>query len=287
MLFLRILLLVVTAVLIFYFLHCLLSLFILGDHFNLPYCFWLRRLYRWVQQQYYSSSIPESGSIKRRQPKSNYDSDLVVVLDLDECLIHTCNANGMPDPTGIVSFVCRFPSTGQSRKVLLRPGLIKFLKSITSRYETHVYTAGYYDYAEPIIQELEILIDGEFAGCHYRESCKVKRYMKTDFLSKDLKHIRHEVNRIVLIDDDPTNFEYNPDNGIPIRPFRGDDCVNTDSSLESVAKLIQELDAAEDVRTILGEHFKISKAFEVAREIYTPLHLQWEHVYKCGQLVQL
>jgi TFIIF-interacting CTD phosphatase-like protein len=153
-----------------------------------------------------------------------------------------------------------------------------------SRYETYIFTAGYTDYASPIIAELEKRVGKRFACCHFRDSCTEKKYMNMSFTSKDLRKLRRDMRRIILVDDDPTNFEHNPDNGIPVRSFRGD---QSDKTLFVLAELLHELEDAEDVQTILRERFTLGKIFDVSKEIFQPLHLQWEHVYKCAQQTQL
>jgi RNA polymerase II subunit A small phosphatase-like protein len=204
---------------------------------------------------------------------------------LDECLIHTCHKDENETSADIQSFICQFRG-GQQRRVLLRPGCEQFLDTTLARYETHIFTAGHSDYAIPIIAELENRVGKRFAGCLFRDSCTEKKYMKMSFTSKDLRRLRRgeDMRRILLVDDDPTNFEHNPDNGIPVRAFRGD---KTDKTLFVLSELIQELEAVEDVRTVLKERFKLRKIFDVSKEIFQPLHLQWENVYKCTQQAQL
>jgi TFIIF-interacting CTD phosphatase-like protein len=238
---------------------------------------------------------------------TQYPSDLIVVLDLDECLIHCVGKDeeereNIPS-TDIESFICQFRG-GQSRRVLLRPGWRDFLQTVMTRYETYIFTAGYEDYAGPIVAALEEKIGRnlKFAGCYYRPSCRVQRHLGVDFTFKDLRTIRpwpswrsttrttcsslHK--KMVLIDDDATNFQCNPTNGIPIRAFRGDNNANADGySLATVLSLLQELEGVEDVRPVLSERFRLDKVFAVAQEIYQPLHLQWEHVYNCAADVQL
>jgi len=190
----------------------------------------------------------------------NYPSDLVVVLDLDETLIHLRETHGRPPA------------------ILLRPGGIAFLRYCLVQYETYIYTAGEPEYAQPILQLLEQKVGQRFAGSYFRSNCRIERHLGHNFFFKDLKQIHRKMSKIVLIDDDATNFKDNPDNGIPVRAFMGD---RNDETLESVKTLLIELATEDDVRSILREKFKLAKAFEVAEAIYSSPVKQWEHVAKC------
>jgi len=121
------------------------------------------------------------------------DSKLIVVLDLDECLVHVNRGRKIipPSSTTVESFVCHFSSlkstattsTQQQQqqtstsssaaaslqptknedyvikcRVFLRPGwndLLEHLLSQPDRYEVHIFTASEADYAKPILAELE------------------------------------------------------------------------------------------------------------------------------------
>ena len=95
-------------------------------------------------------------------PPRNYDSDLVVVLDMDECLVHsqflasqgaseyahqllqhkTYNTGSAAAENQVESFRFRLPNQGDTVHVHLRPGLSEFLDKVCSRFETHIFTAA-------------------------------------------------------------------------------------------------------------------------------------------------
>lgn len=236
---------------------------------------------------------------------------LIVVLDLDECLVYVNKSGIITDDTnGIESFVCAL-GLGNGKKecqVFLRPGwkeLLTFLSQHPDRYEVHIFTASESDYAQPVLQGLERRINGGnckrtdplFTQCWFRESCRTRIFLNHPFIFKDLsvlldKHNNNrqgtilQLNRMVLLDDDPTNFSDNPEHGIPIRPWQGND--PWDGSLNKVLRLLQELEKVRDVRPILEQKFGIGTAFRAARKKYpTSVPHQWEYVTNAVQTVQM
>lgn len=131
-------------------------------------------------------------------PDSYYDSDLIVVLDMDECLIHCQYLNSSTEAslyshqlmmrnrhhqkikqqTNAPSFssdddddddytpdnknhdfrVVLPDAHGTGVHVHVRPGLIDFLSAVTRRYETHIYTAALPIIANPILNALSIKV---------------------------------------------------------------------------------------------------------------------------------
>lgn len=134
-----------------------------------------------------------------------YESDLVVVLDMDECLIHSqflshqqssCQLSAPDDkyrqaeagrPAGspafnadeeaesIISSNCEYfrinLPDGDLVHVNKRPQLDDFLRDVCSRFETHVFTAAVDMYADPLLDRLDP--DGGLFGRRrlFRESC--------------------------------------------------------------------------------------------------------------------
>ena len=92
--------------------------------------------------------------------------------------------------------------------------------------------------------------------------------------------------RILLIDDDPTNLMDNPDNGIPITPFFGDN--PHDTSLSKALQLVQQLQVLDDVRPVLRKRFGLAAAVGDAKQRHAALvPSQWEHVLQHAQTRQL
>ena len=154
-----------------------------------------------------------------------YESDLVVVLDMDECLIHSqflhgpgakyahqVQQKGSPSSSAdkrVDTFNITLPD-GERVLVHERPHLHEFLREVSSKYETHIFTAAMEVYAKPVLKMLDP--HGEiFSGIWYRESCQldsnVGAYIKNlDLLcdSYDNDEERQQrLNRTVLVDNNP------------------------------------------------------------------------------------
>lgn len=219
---------------------------------------------------------------KDTKPPRKYDSDLVVVLDMDECLIHSqflqgpgakyahqlhqkgSSALDAGANKGVDTFNITLPD-GERVLVHERPHLHEFLKQVSSKYETHIFTAAMEVYAKPVLKMLDP--HGEiFTGIHYRESCQldstVGAYIKNLGLfceSYDERERQRRLNRTVLVDNNPLSFLANPEHGILVSSFY-DDC--RDTTLPAVLDLLHELDKHEDVRPVLDARFRLREALE-------------------------
>jgi Dullard-like phosphatase family protein len=239
-----------------------------------------------------------SSTSKSESKKRTYESDLVVVLDMDECLIHskflsspaaaqvyahqlrrqhnhdqvnsasTADNAEDGDSAGssstlskskiVDSFNVTLPD-GDLVHVNVRPGLTDFLEQVTAKYETHIFTAAMEVYAKPVLDQLDPT-GTKFAGRWYRESCQ--SCPEHGAYIKNLRNLEQDVhlgnmNRIVLVDNNPLSFLAQPSNGILVSNFYSDP---TDSTLPAVWQLLQELDQCQDVRPILQERFRLKEA---------------------------
>jgi Dullard-like phosphatase family protein len=223
------------------------------------------------------------GSASRR-----YESDMVVVLDMDECLIHSQflsphNAQFfayqlLNRPRRLSNLVDGGGASSQSSDnananrrvenfrfalpdgdwvyVNLRPGLMEFLRAVSAKYETHIFTASMAVYADPLLNQLDP--DGTmFSGRWYREHCTFDPAQQAYVKDLDRLPFKEQLHRVVLVDNNPLSFLTHPNNGILVSSFYNDP---NDSSLQSVWHLLQELDRQPDVRPHLEQRFGIKKA---------------------------
>lgn len=234
-----------------------------------------------------SSSSRSTSSSSSDQKKRSYESDLIVVLDMDECLIHSKflsspaaaqvyahqvrrqhnhekKSAGVDSTLSTAKIVDWFNVTlpdGDLVHVNVRPGLTDFLEQVTARYETHIFTAAMEVYAKPVLDKLDP--NGtKFAGRWYRETCQ--SCPEHGAYIKNLRNLPHSVKmgdmtRIVLVDNNPLSFLAQPNNGILVSNFYNDP---TDSTLPAVWQLLQELENCEDVRPILQERFRLKEALK-------------------------
>jgi NLI interacting factor-like phosphatase len=116
-----------------------------------------------------------TSTYRHSPPVRDYESDMIVLLDLDECLVHTQftgtsateaslyahqlrRRNGSSvvseSPAATLdSFRVHLPNNTLAH-VTLRPGLVDFLSHVTARYETHIFTAATDIYANPVLDTL-------------------------------------------------------------------------------------------------------------------------------------
>jgi len=229
------------------------------------------------------------------------ESDLVVVLDLDECLIHSQFLNSNEEiyrqqeerpkshaftnqeeaesiiPSACESFRMALPD-GDLVHVNKRPNLDAFLKSITSKYETHIFTAAMEIYASPLLDILDPNNE-MFQGRWYRDHCtydpSLGVYVKD--LEKALGRERvssgrqFNEGRVVLIDNNPMSFLANPNNGILVCNFYDDP---KDDTLKAVTDLLDKLDQEPDVRPVLHNKFGLKDALKEA--VTAPASSSWK-----------
>jgi CTD small phosphatase-like protein 2 len=209
--------------------------------------------------------------VSRNQPVTNrsYDSDMIVILDMDECLIHSqflsSNAQSYAHQLKqkrihqhlqpVDNFRFALPD-GEMVHVNLRPGLQDFLKAVTDRFETHVFTAAMQVYAKPLLDHLDPN-GAMFAGRWYREHCSFDPRQGAYVKNLTKLPLPVDLDRVVLVDNNPLSFLANPSNGILVSSFYNDP---TDASLASVWELLQELDDSHDVRPLLEERFGLKQA---------------------------
>uniref|UniRef100_A0A7S1X6P0 Protein-serine/threonine phosphatase n=1 Tax=Tetraselmis chuii TaxID=63592 RepID=A0A7S1X6P0_9CHLO len=183
---------------------------------------------------------------------------LTVVLDMDGSLLSSYAAQRQPllHP-GLATFV-----TGKGGKlnpggvlVVERPGLREFLAELSAFAEVVLFTAGLPDYAAPIIAHLDPK-GTIFSGCLFRQAT-----VKSEHYScvKDLSHLGRDLRKTVLVDDTPLAFLHQPDNGIPILPFRSD--PDDRFLCEAVLPLLQSLSLEEDVRPVVAQRFGMVQWF--------------------------
>jgi len=216
-----------------------------------------------------------------KSPSNKYESDLVVVLDLDECLVHSQFLSSEveyrqyedrpqaqafrndDEPESIFASACEsfrmsLPD-GDLVHVNKRPNLDTFLQEVTSRYETHIFTAAMEVYASPLLDKLDPART-MFHKKHFRDSCS---YMPSHGVYvKDLKSAleqQYNRKRVVLVDNNPMSFIANPKNGILVSNFYDDP---KDDTLRAVLELLEELEEEDDVRPLLHDKFGLKDALK-------------------------
>ena len=137
-----------------------------------------------------------------------------LVLDLDETLINV-----------------EFKDMSNNKCILhLRPGLFWFLSKVKPFYELITFTSASKEYAQPIINEIE-LNNKYFDYTFFREHSVISG---NDFV-KDISRIGRDMKRIIIVDNMEQNFRLNKKNGIKIKPFYGE---QNDKVLYELSKIL-------------------------------------------------
>lgn len=176
------------------------------------------------------------------------DKKGTIVLDLDETLVHSCL--DPPPPRYDFTVTRNMNRVTINFYVLKRPGMDEFLEMISKKYEVVVFTAGHKDYASKVLDILDpkgLFISHRF----YRDSCKRVRGIK---FVKDLSKIGRDLKKVVIVDDNPKSFALQPENGIPIKPFLGDELW--DRELMKLAGFFERCDVFQDMRDAVNQYVR-------------------------------
>lgn len=176
-------------------------------------------------------------------PQPQDSKKKLLVLDLDETLIHTVSTNErLPRAPDNVFY---FNAQERSYPVYKRPGVQKFLMSVASQFEVAVWTAGTRDYAEPILNWLDPY--GFITTRIYRDSCTE---MEQDGYVKDLSKLNRSLSEVVIVDNNPYSFQCQPDNGIQCLDFYFDQC---DTELQRIRQFLHIIKDVRDTRTVVPQ----------------------------------
>lgn len=202
----------------------------------------------------------------RTQVRAGTLESLLVVLDLDETLVHASlfgepgSAKGAPEeellaklPEIFWQSSANFTAVGRGLIVNLteqvplhvsfRPGAREFIRWLRSepRVSVAVYTAGTRPYATQLLERLGL---GDVVTL-FRDDCVPFGLP----IGKDLQKLRPQLSRVVLVDNSEKSFLLQPENGFLVSDWTGRD--PRDRELERVREELSRLLDVEDVRCIL------------------------------------
>jgi len=136
-----------------------------------------------------------------------------LVLDLDETLVHSSFK-----PVDKYDFIIPVEIEGTTYQVYVakRPGVDEFMKRVGELFEVVIFTASLSVYATPLLDRLDIhkVIDWRL----FRESCT---YVQGTYV-KDMCRMGRDMKRILIIDNSPHAFAFNPENAIPCESWFDD-----------------------------------------------------------------
>jgi carboxy-terminal domain RNA polymerase II polypeptide A small phosphatase len=163
-----------------------------------------------------------------------------LVLDLDETLVHS-SFRPVPNPDYVI------PVEIEGRVVdvyvLKRPFVDHFLRAVGQRFEVVVFTASLGKYADPL---LDLLDSSQVVRWRlFREAC----YPYEGSYVKDLQCMGRDPGQVIIVDNSPHSYAFQPENAVPIGTFIDD---MEDAELLECLEILLALVEAEDVRPVLA-----------------------------------
>ncbi len=126
--------------------------------------------------------------------------------------------------------------------MLKRPGAEDFLRRASELYEVVIFTASMSKYANPLLDHL----DPHRCVAHrlFREHCT---FLGTAFV-KDLLRLGRDLKDVMIVDNSPASYAYQPGNAVPVRTWLDD---KTDTQLFDLLPVLELLSRVHDVRDYL------------------------------------
>ena len=170
----------------------------------------------------------------------------ILVLDLDETLVHTYEKN--PPLNSQAIKINLYNKDEKTIHVKLRPFCLDFLTEACKFFDIYIFTASHKTYADPVIN----LIDPKktiFKGRLYIDSCT----NINGVIVKDLRIFNKDLRDIILVDNTALCWGLQKENGIPIVCYRGQD---DDEELRLLMPFLEYLNSYSDVRKGIMNYFR-------------------------------
>jgi len=191
-----------------------------------------------------------NGKLGRRQQIHRHKK--TVVIDLDETLVHSSFKE-----VHQCDFIVPVEIDGITHNVyvLVRPGAVEFLDMCAKHYEIVLFTASLAKYADPLLDLLD-----ENKTIHYRlfrDSCVQIGYSYV----KDLSTLGRRMEDIMIIDNSPQSYRFQPQNAIPCTSWFDDrrdteliDLLDVmETTLVKVADVRSVLDANRTIQWLINQ----------------------------------
>jgi len=175
-------------------------------------------------------------------PEIDKKYKFTLVLDMDETLVH-------------------FFFTHMNGMFFVRPYCFDFLNELNNYYEIVTFTAGIKDYADNILNLLDIN-DNIIKYRLYRSHVTSAPFSSY----KDLKLLGRDLKKIIIIDNLRENFRLQPDNGLFIKTWTSDVNDTQFKDLLNILKFIA-INNVDDVRPIIQ---RINERIKISGELINP-----------------
>lgn len=175
-----------------------------------------------------------------------------MVLDLDETLVHSSFK-----PPNEPSLVLNVEIEGRTLQVfvLVRPGTCEFLQEMEKYFELVIYTASLSKYADPLMDILD-----KQRSCSarlFREHCT---FYQDKYYVKDLSELNRSMKDVIIIDNSPIAYLFQPENALPITSWYDD---QQDRQLFNYMPFLIQLSQIDDVRPYLTQVNQVSTEDEI------------------------
>ena len=163
-----------------------------------------------------SDNLPQPDAPYFKPKKPDDKRDYCLVLDLDETLVH-------------------YFEDENEAYVKVRMGTENFIRQLSRYCEIAIFTASTQNYADIVIDGLDCkdLIDYRL----YREHTTLINGVNI----KDLSKLGRDMEKIIIIDNIEENYQLQPNNGLNISDFEGDESDNElDYLLDDLLEIVQQ-----------------------------------------------
>ncbi|TBU00471.1 NLI interacting factor-like phosphatase [Hamiltosporidium magnivora] len=116
--------------------------------------------------------------------------------------------------------------------ITIRPFLQEFIQSLKMKYELVLFTSAKESYARKVIGAITCLSEMDFYL--FRDSCTFFNGVYV----KDLSRLQRDLNKVLIVDNSPHSYMFQPENSIPIFSFQGARNDNELQKLEYFLSLI-------------------------------------------------
>lgn len=162
-----------------------------------------------------------------------------VVIDLDETLVHS-SFKPVENPDFIVPV--EIDGIVHQVYVLKRPYVDEFLRRMGEIFECVLFTASLAKYADPVADLLDKT--GCFRSRLFRESCV---YFNGNYV-KDLCRLGRDLHNVLIIDNSPASYIFNPENAVPVTSWFDD---QNDTELNDLIPFLESISSSDNCITAL------------------------------------
>jgi import inner membrane translocase subunit TIM50 len=130
-----------------------------------------------------------------------------------------------------------------------RPGVDKFLLDMAQYYEIVLYSPSMDAIAEPVVNSLDK------QGCIMHRIYRDGTYYHNGVHVKDLSRLNRNINRMIVIDDDLVEVQFNPENVVRVKPYT-DPNDRTDNTLARITPFLIEIarENHSDIPVLLSQY---------------------------------